>query len=381
VARVERTDLIRQIEAERGSRVITYICSDRPGAAANIGDDAVRPMYEHVLACGPCDRIDLYLYSRGGAVEVPWRIVNMLREYGKKLGVLIPYRAHSAATLIALGCDEVVMGSKAELGPIDPALSRIHQEGGTPMQEEIRIEDVMSYISFIKDKAGLGDQTAIAENVRILAEKLSPWVVGSIYRTHSHIRMVARKLLAGHASRMDDQRMNLIVDSLAEKTYLHGHGISRREAEELGLPITKPTPALERLMWQLLERYETMMEMRRPVDPETLLGPNDDEGTSPMMIAVIESNPITWAFRGTLKLKRIRQAPTQVNVNLNLGVQLPAGIDPAAIPQQIIQQLVQQVQQDVPRLVQEQLRAQAPVLKTEGRFVGGYWQDVTAEGV
>ena len=379
--RTERIDLIRQIEAARGSRVITYVCSDRQGAAANIGDDSVRPMYEHVLAGGPCDKIDLYLYSRGGAVEVPWRIVNMMREYTKKLGLLIPYRAHSAATLIALGCDEVVMGSKAELGPIDPALSRIHQEGGTPMQEEIRVEDVMSYINFIKDKAGLGDQTAIAENVRILAEKLSPWVVGSIYRTHSHIRMVARKLLACHDLRMDDQRMNLIIDSLAEKTYLHGHGISRREAEELGLPITKPTDALERLMWRLLEQYETMMTMRRPVDPDEMLGPNDDEGSTPITIAAIESHPLTWVFRGTLKLKRIRQAPAQVNINLNFGVQLPPGIDPAAIPQQIIQQLMQQVQQDVPRLVQEQLRAQAPVLKTEGRLVGGYWQDVTAEGV
>lgn len=43
---------------------------------------------------------------------------------------MVPYKAHSAATLIAIGCDEIVMGSKSELGPIDPALNRIHQEGG-----------------------------------------------------------------------------------------------------------------------------------------------------------------------------------------------------------------------------------------------------------
>jgi hypothetical protein len=121
--RSKRAALIHDIERERGSRVIAYICSDRPGASGQIGEDAVGTMYDHLRPIGKVEAIDLYLYSRGGAVEVPWRIVSMLREHCSKLGVLIPYRAQSAATLIALGCDEIVMGSKAELGPIDPALT------------------------------------------------------------------------------------------------------------------------------------------------------------------------------------------------------------------------------------------------------------------
>jgi len=125
MATAQRLELIRRIQKLRGSRVIAYVCSDRQGAAAQIGDDAVRPMYDHVRRIGKTESIDLYLYSRGGAVEVPWRMVSMLREYCDELNVLIPYRAHSAATLIALGCDGVVMGRKAELGPIDPAVSRI----------------------------------------------------------------------------------------------------------------------------------------------------------------------------------------------------------------------------------------------------------------
>jgi hypothetical protein len=135
--RAERVEVIRQIEANRGSKLFTYICNDRPGLSANIGEDAVRPMFDHVRRIGKVPKLDLYLYSRGGAVEVPGRIVSMLREYAEELVVLIPYRAQSAATLIVLGCDAIVMGSKAELGPSDPALSRITpQEGGTAVQEE-----------------------------------------------------------------------------------------------------------------------------------------------------------------------------------------------------------------------------------------------------
>jgi hypothetical protein len=253
-------------------------------------------MYDHVRQMGKTESIDLNLYSRGGAVEVPWRIVSMLREHCDRLGVLIPYRAHSAATLIALGCDEIIMTRKAELGPVDPALSRITQEGGTAVQEEIRVEDVMSYIAFLRDKAGLGDQAALAENVRILAEQLKPWVVGSLYRTHSHIRSVARRLLASHKKALDEQRTNIIVESLAEKTYSHGHAISPTEAQELGLPIKRPDAELENCMWQLLEEYEKAMEMRVPVDVESLSTEDRDEFDKDLIIAMIESVALNWAF-------------------------------------------------------------------------------------
>src|SRR5687767_4265138 len=110
MGRAERAKLIREIQDLRQSSVITYICSDRQGASANIGEDAIRPMYDHVRNIAEAGRIDLYLYSRGGAVDVPWRIVSMLRERCNEVNVLVPYRAQSAATMIAIGCDHIVMG-------------------------------------------------------------------------------------------------------------------------------------------------------------------------------------------------------------------------------------------------------------------------------
>ena len=101
--REKRIQLIRAIEDMRNSFVITYMCGDRRGAPpAQISEDAIRPMYDHIRDLPKSSKIDLFLYSRGGAVEVPWRMITMLREHCQNLGVLIPYRAHSAATLMAL---------------------------------------------------------------------------------------------------------------------------------------------------------------------------------------------------------------------------------------------------------------------------------------
>ena len=384
--REQRLTLIRAIQEARNSHVIAYVVGDRQGAMGQIGQDAVRPMYDHLRALGfeGVPRIDLLLYSRGGGVDVPWRIVSMLREYCQEFNVLVPYKAHSAATLIALGADHIVMGKKGELGPIDPILSRVERGERTVIQEELSVEDVMSFVSFIKERAGLGDQAALASSVGILAEKLSPWLLGSIYRAHSHIRLIARKLLGSRQEPLDEQRVNLIVDSLAEKMYFHGHAIARQEAEEIGLPIVRPDAELENNMWRLLEAYEDMMKLKLPIDPRTAIPAGQDEHSETVILACIESEARLDVFRGDLKFRHVRQMPPQLNLNLNFNLQLPPGVSPEQVPEAAraaIQQMLQQLQGRVAALVQTELQRQAPIQRTEGGLFNAFWQEATAEGI
>jgi len=108
--------LISEIEKNRESKVIVYFTGDRPLASAMIAEDAVRQLYDHLLSLefkeGKKRRIDLFLYSRGGDVSVPWRIVSMIREFCEEFNVLIPYKAHSAATLLSLGADTIIMARR-----------------------------------------------------------------------------------------------------------------------------------------------------------------------------------------------------------------------------------------------------------------------------
>ena len=121
MSRKTRLELIHHIQEQRNSHVIVYFTGDRQLAQAIIGEDAVRPLYEHLLSLADTSskkrKIDLFLYSRGGNVSVPWRIVTMIREFCDEFCVLIPYKAYSATTMIALGADQIVMGKKAELPP------------------------------------------------------------------------------------------------------------------------------------------------------------------------------------------------------------------------------------------------------------------------
>lgn len=119
--REERKRFIEQLEVERGSKLISYFTADRQILGAGLSSDDTLPLFfEHLQAFKKVEKIDLFLYTRGGHTLASNRIVHLLREFCEKLAVLIPFRAHSAGTILALGADEIVMGPMGELGPVDP---------------------------------------------------------------------------------------------------------------------------------------------------------------------------------------------------------------------------------------------------------------------
>jgi hypothetical protein len=66
----------------------------------------------------------LFLLSPGGSIEPAYQISKLCKSFSKeRFVVLVPRQAKSAATLVAIGADEVHMGSLGQLGPIDPQLS------------------------------------------------------------------------------------------------------------------------------------------------------------------------------------------------------------------------------------------------------------------
>lgn len=384
MSRNERIALIDQIQNARGSKLICYLTGDRTGVpSAQISSDAIRPLYNHVRAFGydGVEKIDLFLYSRGGAVDAPWPLITMLREYCKELSVLIPYKAHSATTLIALGADSIVMGKKGELGPIDPIMSK-PLNGPSTFTETIPVEDVMSYIAFLKERVGLGDQASLSSMSHILADKLSPWTLGSMYRIHSHIRSIARKLLTSHLFSIEEQRINSIIETLAEKTYFHGHAIGRLEAKSIGLEVIEAQEELDHLMWSLFEQYEQLFKLNEPLDVKAIIPSNNDEYEEEIVIGAIESVRRTDLFMGNYKVKKVRQMPPQLNLALNFS--LPPQIQSDMLPAQIndvLQRFVQQMKGELPNLIQVEVSKQAPISNIQGDFYNGSWKDMTARGV
>jgi ClpP class serine protease len=81
--------------------------------------DAVREFIYQIDAIKETKQIDVLLHSTGGDGLTAWKLMSILRERFDALSVLIPFMAFSAATLFALGADEIIMHPHASLDPID----------------------------------------------------------------------------------------------------------------------------------------------------------------------------------------------------------------------------------------------------------------------
>jgi hypothetical protein len=234
-------------------------------------DDQVRVIFDHLLnlPSRPVEKLDIFLVSNGGNGVIPWRLVSLFREFAKGFSVIIPYRAYSAATLLALGADEIVMHPFGELGPIDPTVSNAFNpknQFGQPIG--ISVEDVKAYISFIK-KTGITHEDELVKTMEILATQVHPLALGNVERFVSQSRMMATKILRTHMDEKSGHMIDEIVENMTSKLFFHGHPINRKEAkDDLGLKVKMDLPPeVETAIWNLYLDYEKEFKNSETYDP------------------------------------------------------------------------------------------------------------------
>jgi hypothetical protein len=370
MSRGRRKELIQAIQAKRRSKVISYVTGDRPRFNGSIEEDVVPVLHEHVLAIDPDDRskIDLFIYSRGGDANVPWSIVSMLREYCGKgsFSVLIPYRAHSAATVIALGADEIVMGKKAELGPIDITLTGPFNptEEGSAQRLPVSVEDVMGYFALL-EKVGCEGPGEKLHAFDVLARSVHPLTLGNVNRMLEQTELVALRLLGTRAVPFPSDKNKEIVRRLSSEIYSHRHAIHRTEATEyLGLEqvVKAEDVGIDEELWSLYLEYRELFDMETPFMPEEYLTLHDlDEYTWPDLPTVcVESDYRVDVYRQDHKTKRLRQIPDQVNVTVgNVGLpavnipELPEGVTPEQLAELVKLTIAELAQQILPKAIHE----------------------------
>src|SRR5215469_8684955 len=116
--------MIAELEQLRQSRVILYVGQDRGQFLHQMSEEDVLPLFQCLRQQERVERLDLVLNTMGGSIPTAHWLCHLLHAYGKHVSVLVPSKARSAATLLCLGADEIVMGPFAQLGPIDPHIAQ-----------------------------------------------------------------------------------------------------------------------------------------------------------------------------------------------------------------------------------------------------------------
>ena len=90
--------------------------------------------------------VGLLLHSWGGLAEYAYKIVRLFQRRTEKLTLIVPCHAKSAATIMALGGNSILMGRDAELGPLDVQIyDTEHEEYDSALNAVQSLERLNAY--------------------------------------------------------------------------------------------------------------------------------------------------------------------------------------------------------------------------------------------
>ncbi len=198
------------------------------------------------------------LDTPGGVVEVVERIVRVLRQHYAEVKFVIPDRAMSAGTVLAMSGDDILMDYFSCLGPIDPQLERddrlvpalSYLSQYEKLMEKSRNETLSTAELILLEKLDLAElhQFALARDLSIAL--LKRWLTS--YKFKDWALTETRETPV--TQEMKEERASWIARQLndQERWLTHGRGIDMGTLQdELKLKIEDfgADPALKRAVW------------------------------------------------------------------------------------------------------------------------------------
>jgi ClpP class serine protease len=213
-----RLRLMHRIERQRSSRVILLVHRQETMSFLglpffryidiNDAEEVIRAIH----LTNPEVPIDLVMHTPGGLVLASIQIARALQAHRAKVTVFVPHYAMSGGTLIALAADEIIMGSHAVLGPVDPQLGEYPAASLVKVVKTKSIDEVDDKTLIMADVGEKALQQVRNEVLELLGDKLPP------------------------------DKANALADKLSQGTWTHDHPISFQEAQELGLTVKSEMP-------------------------------------------------------------------------------------------------------------------------------------------
>ena len=247
-----RLTAIRRIQAETKRPLLCYATqtSNAPNGAPVSIDDGDLVGFSDLIDSVSGTQADVLVISNGGSAEATERIIRRLRGRFGGLRFLVPSNAYSAATLMCLAGDEILMLPEGTLGPIDPQLN------GVPARAILR--------GFEKLEERLSEEGPKALTAYVpLLQKYDLHLLEQCRSANELSKELARTWLAQYAMRdSSPNRIDEAVDFFCnwDLHKSHGRSIDAETARSIGIPATVLTDRLADLVRSLYHQYTLFFE-------------------------------------------------------------------------------------------------------------------------
>ncbi|MBV9867658.1 MAG: hypothetical protein JO316_20090 [Abitibacteriaceae bacterium] len=241
--------LVAELEAKLDATFLSYWTS----CNGSVCWSDVVGLHEILQTIGPQQKIVLFLKSDGGSGLAALRIVHLLRHYAPRLIAFVPLDCASAATMIALGANEIHMGPMAYLTAVDTSLTHdLSPVNNFNRAVSVSQDELTRVVDLWRREANEKSPNPY----QALYQHVHPLVVGAVDRASSLSIKVCTEILSYH---MEDRDEATKISNHLNKDYpSHDYPITLEEAKLIGLKVQPLEADLNFLLLQLNKLYSEM---------------------------------------------------------------------------------------------------------------------------
>lgn len=239
----------------RGRLPLFYYATDNAGKT--FGAEDANTLIRVASGLGANEKIDLIIHTDGGSMGAAKRLALVLREVTDDLNVLVPFKAKSAGTILAISANRIEMGFGAELGAIDPIIKTARDQNSSN-PEFISSEDIRNMHAMCREWFGIDSKAAGPLLLQFLGQKIFPTTLASFYRSQKAVYQTCEVLLRYQMPKSTRRQRAAIAKELVAGSREHSDPILRPEATAIGLAVTgldKTDEALLRDLCQGAKRF------------------------------------------------------------------------------------------------------------------------------
>jgi hypothetical protein len=241
--------LLLEVQDRLGIPMLVYWTS----SGGSICQNDVTAMSRLLSGEGRQARVGLFLKSDGGNPEAALRLVHLLRQRYDHITLLAPFECASAATMVALGANEIHMGPASYLTAVDSSL----KHDLSPVDHHnylvsVSQDEVMRILRLWKE------QRSNTNPYPEVYKYLHPLVLGALDRSSSLSLRICRELLGYHVS--NKAKAARISRALNYDYPSHTYPITAREGRRLGLNVRSLSPPVDSLLRELSHVYADMAQ-------------------------------------------------------------------------------------------------------------------------
>lgn len=239
--------MIKKIEERENIKLISYWNSVNGGICQN----DVNAFFEIIKDWKVQEKIYLFIKSDGGDGKASLRMINLLRQHTRKLVAVIQGECASAATMLALGADEILMGPLAFLSAVDTSITH----DLSPIDKNNNLvsvnQDELSRVLALWNR-----QYSESNPYHDLYQYIHPLVFGAVDRASSLSIKLCTEILSYHMA--DEEKAREISRQLNSGYPSHSYPITLREAQRIGLNAKELDRELNDLFFELNGLYSQM---------------------------------------------------------------------------------------------------------------------------